>query len=198
MIRRSTLIVLIVFVLLLAGALILPGQLDKLQPAASATPTKAQLVSSGSSEIARIRLSNRRGESVEIAQQNGAWQVVSPPGKEITAGSLTEIASTLAQVSVLASLPTPPPADATGLSQPDYTIEITMKDGTRQVVKIGKQTATSSGYYAQADGQPVTVLGAVSIERIIDLFAASNNPTATPTAEPVTPTPAASPTASGS
>jgi hypothetical protein len=174
------------FVLLLAGALILPGQLEKRQPAPTAAPTQAQLVNIDGSEIVRIRFSNQRGETVEVAQADGVWAVIRPMGKMISAGSLTEIAATLAQVPVLNSLPTPPADEATGLSTPDYTIEVVLKDGATETIKIGHKTATASGYYAQVDGQPVAVISAASIERVIDLFAASNNPTATPAAGPAT------------
>ena len=194
MIRRSTWIMLALFVVLLGGYIYLqkrPAAPASTSPTLTPAPS---LLNTTADNIMAIKLVDPNGTILTIRDQNNQWIVKQPTDGQITQGNVQEILSQVTSLSVLSSLPAAPPPNATGLMQPMYTITFSLKDGSVRVLVIGKLTPIQNGYYAQVDQGVTLVVGQAGIDRVAELLKSAR---ATPTSPPpaVTPTTTAPPTA---
>jgi hypothetical protein len=190
MIRRTTWIVLIIFLAVAGLAWYL--QREGITGAAEATPqpTAQNLLSTTSANVERLRVEDSSGNAVEIARgPDGNWALIQPPGEQTDTGRAEMAVSELTALEVQSQLATPPADSATGLSQPEHTILITENGGIQHTLRVGKVTPIGNGYYAQLDEGPVVVLSQGGLQGVLDIL---NNPpiAPTPTPEPETsPTP---------
>jgi hypothetical protein len=179
MIRRSTWVIIIIFVLVI-GMAVLVEKTPYFQPSPTTTPTSAPrlLISS----ISALQLVDANGPTVSIKRDaKKTWVAEQPQNALVDQGNITELESQLMSLEILSTPQPSPPADATGLQSPAETITITDTANQQHILKIGKQTPTSSGYYAQMDqGKPV-VVSKTTIDRIVELLGGVR---ATPTAPP--------------
>lgn len=186
MIRRNTLILLVIFVLLVG----LTIYLQKKGPASSSqSPTATQapsLMNTTTTAITGIKMVDKDGQVAATIGQNAQWAVQQPLNGQITAGNIQEILSQITTINVLASLETPPPAEATGLNQPTATLTFSLTTGQDLTLKIGKATPTGSGYYVQLNQGNPQIVDKYGLDRVIELLKTAR---ATPTAPPPTVTP---------
>ena len=200
MIRRSTLVLVILFVLVAGVAVYLqkrPAASGSTQ--ASVTPAPA-LLNIVSTSVTGFQLVDKDGQIVIKVGSGGQWNVEQPANGTITAGNIQEILSELTSMKVTVSLPAAPPEDATGLNQPSYTLTISSTTGPDRVIKVGKAPPTDIGYYVQVDQALPVVIGKYGIDRVVELLRSTRaTPTPPATASPFqaspgqTPTPAAAP-----
>lgn len=197
MIRRSTWIVLAIFVVLVGVYWLIQRQPDS-EPAAG-TPTAApQLVFITDLEsIQAVRLEDSSGRAMQIEKDSqGNWSVSAPDSAEADQQRATNLVSQVSNLRSLTVVATPPAPEVVGLDEPAYTITITTADGGRQRAKIGALTPTSSGYYVEPGGGPLMVIAKGTLDGLLGNL--DDPPIApTPTVEP-TPTavgPEAEPTA---
>jgi Domain of unknown function (DUF4340) len=195
MIRRNTLILLILFVILLGVAIYLQKRpISSSTPIATSTPAPS-LLNTTSTAITAIKMEDKEGQVAATIGQNAQWAVQQPANGQITAGNMQEILSQVTSISVLATLETPPPAEATGLNQPDYTLTFSLTTGQDLTLKIGKLTPTSSGYYVQVNQGNPQVVDKYGLDRVIELLkTARATPTPPPTVTPIQAAPSQTPT----
>jgi len=192
MIRKSTWIVLAVFVLALAGAYW--WQQNQEQKESQATPEPEPnvfLFDFGDAELSTVRLERVGDKAVELQRDaEVSWTALSPEQSgPLDSQSLESTLSQLAALSTLSQLDTPPGLAAIGLELPVYRIQVTLSDGRTLTAAVGKKTPTGSGYYVQADDKTVYVVNQFSLDSVLELI--DNLPILEPTATSESPTPTA-------
>ena len=169
--KRSTWIVLIVFLALVG----LTVYLNKKEPPASetsdVTPTAPveYMISESEGTPTSIDIKNDTGEEVSIARNDaGDWVLKQPIETEADQGSAEAAASQLSTLRIL-SRPEVAPADA-GLDQPSYIMTVKMTSGTEKTVRIGDLTPTESGYYTSIDGNDgVMIISKTGMDSLLTL-----------------------------
>ena len=177
MIRRSTLILLTIFALLLAGAVYLQRSGKTLK--AEATPTEfSPLLFSFDSQIESFRLEQVGKGVVEIGRdEQGIWELISPKA-ETNIGEVESAISQLLSLRVVSELKDGPGLDETGLVEPAYRLLLTLANGQQEQMNVGHLTPTKSGYYVQVGNRGIFVVGQYSLDPFLKLV---ENPPIQPT-----------------
>mgnify|MGYP001171295868 CR=1 FL=1 len=172
MIRKTTWIVLAIFIAALAIALL--WQRNKQQQAAEATPTEggaSQSLFGIDEQITAVRLERVGDRVVELKRNDQEeWTIAWPEGLEPDSASLDSTLSQLASMTVLSALEDAPPLEDMGLTAPAYRILITLKNGKQFYAAIGKETPTGSGYYVQGSDHRLSVVSKFSLDSILGLI----------------------------
>jgi hypothetical protein len=173
MIRRTTWIILAIFVILLGVVWAFPSIKGKLSAStkATATPETRFLVNLDEKNIQSLHAEDPAGKVVGLGRDaNGVWTLLEPPGKQI------DLAAAESGVTQLLSLPitlTLEPAfdpASIGLNPAAYTITLDLMDGKKMVIKVGKLTPIKNGYYTQLDDGPVTVVNNYSLDAFLNML----------------------------
>jgi uncharacterized protein DUF4340 len=186
---RNTLIILVVLAVLV-------GYLyyDQQQQSAAPTPTPVPSV-----YALKLTAADVTGLSVSTAvsrtvthKDNGAWFMDEPIKEEADTARLDNLVTSFAQLTASRALTTTPTDLAPfGLVTGTYTLELTMKDNHKEVLRLGNKTVDASNYYAQHVGDPKVYLVSSSVQsdlqQLLDML--PEKPTPTPTSPPQ-PTPA--------
>jgi hypothetical protein len=191
MIRRSTWILLVLFMVLAGFAWIFQRyQASKEENRATATTTIAlpEIYQLNGVQVDSVGILDSSGKSVEFKHDAKGiqWIVTDMPIEQVDSPT---IGSKLAQLFTLVARDTlnqAPPLDAIGLTLPEYTINMVTADGRTIVTYVGSVTPVGNGYYVRVDSHPVVIVDKLVMDGILDLF--FNPPLkATPTAGFVTP-----------
>jgi hypothetical protein len=187
MIRRTTWIVIAVFLAVLAAAVYIqrqPPDQDQAEVTPAVTQTNLLLVTN--SEISGLRLEETiSGEVVELAlDEEGSWQFLEP---ELGPADSTQVESSLTTLTTLRVQTSLEPAASLaifGLAEPAYRLMLTTTSGQELTLLIGDQTPTSSGYYVQLDDEPPQVVSKFSLDSILKILVEPPvEPTPTPEVE---------------
>ncbi len=177
MIRRSTWIVLIIFILLAAFALFWERSGNTEESAPTATP-QISLLNLDINGVDRLEIIAIHGENISFGKDSsGNWAIEEPIGEVDPEKDLGSIIERFLAVQALSVLEVAPPAEATGLNVPAYTVTLFLKDGNRSIIKIGTVTVTGSGYYVQV-GDKAFVVDKFTVDGLLDLL--QNTPYITP------------------
>jgi hypothetical protein len=129
-----------------------------------------------------------QGTAILISQDaQGNWTLGPDGKKKVDTGLAEELRTQIAEFRPVAALPASLQLQAIGLETPSRILTIRNKQGKQSELRIGNADPTDSGYYVQVDNQPPVVIAKTTIDGTLNLF---NNAIPTPTAPPVTPTPA--------
>jgi hypothetical protein len=203
MIRKPTLILLVVLALLIALAFYLrENPLPGASGSATPSPTAPVQVFEGinSSNIVEVSLQEGSGPqsgplTVVTRDSQSAWQLQVGGGEKEPADTAKaeQLRAEIAALRSLAALPAG--ADLTGFGLQPAAYELKMRAGVEEhVVRIGKKTSIGTGYYVQVDGRPAMVVDEAPIDTIISLMADMKALETTPTVEglitPALPVPA--------
>lgn len=181
MIRRSTLVVVVLFLALLGVALYL--QRNPISKSGDTTPTTTpapNLLSFGSATIVKIKVENQEGKIIELVKGNAdTWEITSIGPAEST--TVSTAVTQLSAIKILSKLDPVPAMAAMGLETPVNKITLSLDDGRVFAIDVGVQTPTQSGYYVRVDnGEPV-VVSRYSISSVLDFL---ENPPLPPTPQP--------------
>jgi hypothetical protein len=187
MVKKSTLILLIIAVGLVVGYVWLQnqGSLDfsshSDEPTATPLPRFIQLESSN---LVLLKLTRPEQEDLIISKSaDGGWQI-NVPGASVTEGNIAQIVAEFNAIQVKQQLNLDLDLTTLGLDNPQYSFTLTQGDGTQHIIKIGSANPLNTDYYAQLDaGAPVLVSqGSIdNIVSIIESAATQPNPTPAPT-----------------
>jgi len=189
MIRRGTLVVLAIFVLLIGVTWYLEWS-----PAGKArvkgTPTATsypKLIVLGTGELMKLELKSSSGTFGIKRNLNDTWSFTDDQNTPADQGKIQQLLATLTSLQSMATLDTKT-LDAFGLVSANKILTIQTTNGT-SVMKIGKITPTTSGYYVQVDNQSPVVVDKTSMDDILNTLTrkALTPPTATPLPTQVTP-----------
>jgi len=184
MIRRSTLVLLVIFAALVAGALFWQRSQDKKEAnQATATPG-SQLLFHIKGNITGLRLERTSGGVLELERDaQGAWQLIYPKVEETDSASVDAAVSQLIALPVVSTLEEGPTMEAAGLAIPAYRLLINIDDGSQVVMNVGNATPTGSGYYVLVSQQSISIVSTYSLEPFLKLL---DNPPVKLTATPTT------------
>jgi len=191
MIRRTTWILLGIFLILLVVLLFLQRSGPKGE--AETTPTEAVtfLFDPQGKSITGLRIADGTGHAVEVQKVAGSiWTLLEPVGEQADTGRIESAIEQAGSLRVLATLETALELDTIGLNPAAYQITITLDNEQQQTAFVGNLTATQSGYYAFLLGQPEVVVDKINIDGLLELLTnppIMRTPTPPPAAE-MTPT----------
>lgn len=187
MIRRSTLVFVILFLLLLAGAFFL--RKNPLPSSKTPTPIPTQqaklLPNITAQDITSLSLTQSEGLAVEVTQDGqGGWMFAGEPGRTIAApGKIEQARDELASTLVTAELPEGYDLSAVGLEKPLSEIRIKTTSGQAFSIHVGEKTPTVGGLYVQlGDSTPVVINKAVieTVTKLLEEATAQAESTAVP------------------
>ena len=199
MVRRSTLIVLVVFILLAATAILLPRLLKQDQePEATPTiePAQPLIYDLGLQTMLWIQFSDAAGNQVTVERPSAEedWVMVGESAETSDSTRIISVAGQLLAMRATRIFDTELGVDAVGLDNPKYTIAIRTSMGDEIVTRIGNLNAVGSGYYIQVDDGPVVIVAKLVLDEILSIL---TEPPLLPTPTPETtetPTSEAEPT----
>jgi len=186
MIRRNTWIALGLFVVALGGTIWWTRTGGGSEPQQTPTPTLEPVWSFSPEEIVAIRVdSNEDGASMQARRDAAAgWILVDPAAPYADSGRIERAASTLASLRPASTL-TASDLSAFGLDSPLFHVSIDLKDGSTQVLQIGRQAPTGTYTYAKLPfDDTVLFLQTFSVEDVTGLVDPLPIATATATAVP--------------
>lgn len=197
MIRKSTWIVLVIFILAVGGAYL--WQRAQTQKAAQVTPTAAAAPAylfDIQGQISRVRIERADGRTLEIKlDDQGKWRISLPTGLQADSDAAGSALAQVAVIPVVAALETPPAPAAMALDQPASRLLVTNAEGRTWSADIGALTPTSSGYYASSGGK-VYIVSKYALDPILGLVDTPPVLQSTPTPDESQPAPAATETPS--
>lgn len=201
MIKRSTWVLIVIFVALAATAIYLQRTEDtvpstsEVEGTSSPVPTMAYLFPAEEGVVTSLLVESREGKIIGFERQGDVWVATTPFYAETVPGSVEAAASQVTALPIEKSLNLEP--SAVGLNSPSYTITVGYTSGRFIIVQVGDETPTGAGYYVRKDGGPVLVVSTYNLGSLLDMLnlpplvetqtATPVPPTETPT---ITPTPA--------
>ncbi|MEW6285552.1 MAG: DUF4340 domain-containing protein [Chloroflexota bacterium] len=193
--RRSTIVTLILFLLVLGAAYYFN---NRAKTAAEATPEATlppveYLFPPSEGFPTRIRVESKAGEVVEVARnEENAWALTLPQEAEADQASSEAAATQVTTMRILDRVPSLSP-EAVGLDVPEYKFTFQFPGG-EQTVEVGSLTPTESGYYVRGADGGIVIVSRSAVDALIGLltsppYALTATPTAAAPAE--TPSPPA-------
>ncbi len=188
MIRRSTLVVLIVLAALIAFSFYLKNQ--QATQAARPTPTEgsASLFTTADGSPTDVKIVAAAGNSVEFGRDpTGTWVVKAPLAVPADQGASEAAATQVTGLRVLSNVQLG--LDVVGLDKPTETLNVTFNSGKTHRLLIGSVTPIQNGYYCQLDGGSVVVVDKPGMDALLGLltsppYLATLTPVASPTSAP--------------
>jgi hypothetical protein len=168
MIRRSTWVLLVLFLMVLGAAW--GFQRYKTQQAAKATPTvlETNLFQVQENTLTSLRVENDQAKVIALGRDpQGMWVITEPKGSQETdTGQVESAVSQLLSLRPLVTMNMPDNLADYGLLKPSYTIILVSNGGEEHVLKIGAEARVSSGYYVQVDGSAPKVVDKYSLDAV--------------------------------
>ena len=187
MIRRTTWIILGVFIVLLGVMWYLQRNKPATVVQATPTPGRQYLFDVQESNIKRLEVANNLGQRVVLGRDSsGVWSLEEPKANATDVGQAESAVTQLVTLSVVNTMTATPQPEASGLNSPTDVVTLTMNSGPLQIAYFGKTTPIQNGYYAQLgkDGQ-VMVVNSNNVDAFLRIL---DSPpilgTATPTGQP--------------
>lgn len=185
MIKRSTIVVVVLFAVALIALLLIqrnPEVLQTATPTPAATAMARLLPDWSEQDVQEIILNQATGGEIALAKAaDGAWS--NPVTGLVEPGKVEQLLSELLATRVLVELPADYDLESLQLANPAQSILLRAADGRQTTLLVGGMTPTQSGYYVRIDdGAPVAV-SKYAVEAVLELFTQT-----LPTAE-VSPTP---------
>ncbi|HSQ40141.1 MAG TPA: DUF4340 domain-containing protein [Anaerolineales bacterium] len=170
--RRSTVIYLILFAIVLGAAYYLNSRQETadLEATPEPTPPIEYLFTSTDGLPTSIRIEAKAGEIVEVARnEENAWALILPEEAAADQGSVEAAASQVATMRILDRVPGLAP-DAVGLDVPEYTISFQFTSGAERVIEVGVLTPTESGYYVRGEGSEIVIVSRSAVDSLLGLL----------------------------
>ena len=185
MVKKSTLILLIIAVVLVVAYVWLQNQgglnfsSHSDEPTATPLPRFIQLESSN---LVSLKLTRPEQEELIISKSaDGGWQI-NVPGASVTEGNIAQIVAEFNAIQVKQQLNLDLGLTTLGLDNPQYNFTLTQIDGTQHIIKIGRANPLNTDYYAQLDAGTPVLVSQGSIDSIVSILeSAATPPTPTPT-----------------
>ena len=171
MIKKNTLILLIIFIVLVTGYIVLDrqGWIDVFTSKEATTVPEANWISIGSDTITSITFQDEDNDvTIIVNENNGNW-VTEETGIKIEAGAIERLFSELNAIIPLAIFDQSPDPEATGLLVPETTINLNSVDSRTQI-KFGLLNPLQTGYYAQIDSGEVVLINKGSYQNFLSVL----------------------------
>ncbi len=169
MIRRSTFILLLIFIVLM-GAVFLFQRTEE-QKEAQITPTEENpLIFNFEDEIKGITVEHVGSGAVDLSKdEDGAWTVKAYEDEEVDVAAVESAISQLLSLRAVSSLGSEITLEEAGLEPAVYRVMIRLADGSISQMLVGRETPTSSGYYVKIDEREIYVVSTFSLDPFLSL-----------------------------
>lgn len=171
MIRRSTWIMLVAFVAVLAGALVWNRRTET--ETAEPLPTPESLWSYDSAEIEGLRVEDLvSGEVVEVRRDPGTvWVLVQPEEGPADAGRVEQAVTWVRSPPVSRVLAGERDLGPFGLAEPNIRVILVLKDGNTRSFDVGAATGIAGTTYIKATGSDgIQVVSGYSLDDVLALL----------------------------
>lgn len=171
MIRRSTLVIITLFVIMLAVAIYLTrsGKLNQAQ--VQPTVDKKNFLSIPVDLIHQIKIEDATGKYVTVERgSDGKWILVDPQLSPSDSTRIEQAINQFITMSVITTLEAGLAPEAVGMNPASSTITIYKTDGGLIKVQVGNVTAIGNGYYARLDQQAMQVVGKYALDQMLNLL----------------------------
>jgi hypothetical protein len=183
MIRRTTWVLLAVFVVLLGVMIYLQRNPLSSSNNEEETPTPpVTLISLSQEEIDGLQIKNQHGELIAFVKNaDGTWGLADPPAELGDDSVVQSMLSRLEDLTALSTLNGQVQDETLGLDPPQFEVTASTRAGNEQTLYIGIQTPTGSGYYLRVDDGPVYVVSKFAVDTLLTPL---TDPTSIATATP--------------
>lgn len=180
MIRRSTWIVLLVFLVVLAGFLYLQRSTQDEEIEIPPTSSSQKLFELAESDLASVTIQSSDGNTVVLNRSDeGEWVYAQAPSGETDIAAIQSALGQFLNAQIVSSPGSLPGLEALNLENALFKILLIGQDGNQIVMNIGKETPTGSGYYVLvSDQRQVVVVNKFGIDALLNLL---ENPPLKPT-----------------
>jgi len=192
--RRSTVILLILF-LLLAALVWYTQQPDNQITKALATSTNTPsfmtelLVKPEKGPLSRVNFQDPQGKIVTLDKTSGIWVLLPGQNAPLDQDLAESAAGHALNLLVTKTLDSAPDPAGTGLDHPVLVVSVTLADGSQFSFSIGKETVTGSGYYVLTPDGKVRIVSKSDLDALTANFTEPPLVPAAATADPETTTP---------
>jgi len=175
MVRRSTWIVLGLFVVVIGFALIFERfQANKTELTATATPAAAavKLYDVTNSQVNEIIIAAGGGDKIDLYRvpETSNWAITDVPVDQADAAQIDSISQQLLSLQIQETFTQTLALASIGLVTPTYTITMTTTDGNQIITEIGSPNAIGDGYYVRVDSGPVVLVDKLVMDDVISLL----------------------------
>ena len=182
MLKRSTLIIVGIFILILVAAILFQRNQDKIDTESMLATDQSYLIDIGEFEIIALEINGVNGSQVIVKRETeGKWVLVEPSGNDADETRIESAVSQASRLDTLSKLESKINLADIGLDQPTYWINITLSNGEHKSAFIGNNTPTNSGYYAYMNGAPLQVVNKFNVDSLLEIL--TNPPILTQTEE---------------
>jgi hypothetical protein len=172
--RRSTIIYLALFAVVLAAAYFFNEQAKTTKAEATPEATSAPieyLFTSTEGLPTRIKVESKAGDIVEVAlNEENVWTMVQPEETAADQGSVEAAAGQVSTIRILDRIPDLAP-EAVGLNDPEYTLTFQFTNGVERIIEIGVSTPTQSGYYTPGENGEILIISRGPVDALTGLLA---------------------------
>lgn len=188
MIRKPTLVLLLMFVVMAVGLYFWQRSQSQSEEQ-EIVPSEVQfLFETSGRKIVGIILYDSLGSRVELRRTDqDEWFLVEPADEVPDESRIQSGVAELESLRVLSKLEPPPQKEVVGLNDPDHFIKVIYQDGEEDFASIGDETPTGSGYYVSLNGGAIWVVNKLGIDSLLSLISDPpiiKTPTPTPTLLP--------------
>ena len=176
MIRRST-VVSIVLLLVLAGAYAyLNNREQPADPESTAEPgtevAQAYLFAAEDGTPTSIRIESKTGDTVEVARgADNAWELTQPVEAPADQAAAEAAATQITTIRILDNVPDIDPK-IVGLETPEAVLTVKFTNGGERTADIGVITPTESGYYVRSPEGKVVIVSRSAIDSLLGILIA--------------------------
>jgi hypothetical protein len=175
MVRRSTWIALVIFIVLVAAAVLWPRlqkEEETQEPTPTAQPVQPLIYDLGSQIMLWIEFADAAGNRVEVERESATddWVMVGETVETSDSFRIGSVAGQLLAMRATRTFEIELGVDTVGLDNPVYTIIIRTTAGDEIVTKVGNLTAVGSGYYLQVDDEPVVIVAKLVLDEILSIL----------------------------
>jgi len=188
MIKRSTWITLVLFVIAIAGYVILKGHGSSSLAAPTATEVSYKyLINSTDGTLVSLRIYDSNYHVVQLQRDStGTWIVIQPmssPADQSLAGAAE---SQVGALKILSTINTQLSLKEIGLDFPAYTMQFAFSGGKKHIIEVGLSSPVGTGYYVRFDAGGIYVISKDGIDSLVNLLSSPPYPateTPVPTVE---------------
>src|SRR5512142_475345 len=170
MIRRSTVVYIVLLLILVGAHFYLKNSAKTADTATPATATPSAEVTylfpAEQGTPSSIRVDAKSGKLVEVARDaDKTWMVTEPLRAKADQGSAEAAASQVTTMRVLDSVPSVDPK-IIGLEVPEYVLTVKFTSGVEQTVNVGIVTPTQNGYYVRDTAGKIVIVSKDAVDAL--------------------------------
>jgi hypothetical protein len=171
MIKRSTLFMLVIFIITFTVYLLLRSRISTTANEATPTPTThTYLIMPADGRLEALRIVDNDHHETQIQRSTtGLWEILLPRLGTVNQTLASAAETQIGALKVVSTLNTSPELKDIGLDLASYTMTLIFTGGKQHILEIGASTPTRSGYYVRVDGNSIYIISQDGINALVNL-----------------------------